>query len=201
MIRIVVFAFAMFISGCAVFEAGDLPKTTLADSSGFSGPKPTLSYSLEAMTGGMSSNKASSKSARKEIDEDVLIVLEESSRFGRISTEANASDIHLDLVLTGDSNEAAIIPAFVTGFSFYTIPSWVTIKYELVATAKRADGLERKYVVSDSYKLVQWLPMAVVFPFKSLAVINDLRKNMVARVISDMEVDGFFSGAGRIAEN
>jgi hypothetical protein len=193
MFKIVVFALTFSASGCAIFEAGNVPKTTLAAPADLSVPKPTLSYSIVAMTGGLSSNKESSDSVKEDIEEDFHSVLQESAIFEGISGADEPSDIDLDFVLTGNSNAASLIPALITGLSFYTVPSWATIDYELVATAKSSDGLVRQYAVSDSYKLVQWLPMLFVYPFKSFQVVNDLRKNMVAKVLTDMGKDGFFS--------
>ncbi len=63
-----------------------------------------------------------------------------------------------------------MVPAIITGLSFYTIPSWATENYEVVANVTKGTRA-KEYRIEDSAKIVQWLPMVFVFPFKSLSEI------------------------------
>lgn len=73
-----------------------------------------------------------------------------------------------DLIVTGkaidESDSAAMVPALITGFSLYTIPSWATLNVHLVVDVKRS-GKDYKYDLKDHSTMVQWLPMMFVFPF------------------------------------
>lgn len=180
------------LSGCAVFDGEQIPKTTLAPYSGPAESKPSVAYSSTAM-GGLSSTKELPEIAQNMIEGELLSVLESSDYFSRISKKDGDADIVIDVKMTNSGNPAAMIPAFITGFSLYTIPSWATDNFDLVANVKRKDGLQKEYVLSDSATLVQWLPMIFLFPANNFSVIPDVRKNMYAKVLADMNKDGFFS--------
>lgn len=180
------------ISGCAVFEGGQVPKTTLSAYENTANSKPSLSYSSLAM-GGLSSVKELPETTQSIIEGELLSVLESSGYFGRISKKDESADLSIDVTLTNSGNPAAMIPAFITGLSLYTIPSWARDNFNLVAKVERKDGLKKEYVLADSATLVQWLPMIFVFPAKNFSVVPDIRKNMYKKVLADMKEDGFLS--------
>lgn len=192
MFRILIVALMLSISGCAVFDGGLVPKTTLGAYEGAADAKPTLSYSTLAY-GGFSEGQEMPEVAQITIEEEFVAVLEESNYFKNISKEGDSKDINIDIVLTNTGSPAAMIPAIITGLTLYAIPSWATDNFEVVAKVKRSDGLEKEYTLDDSTTLVQWLPMIFVFPFKNFSVIADVRKNMYKKVLSDMKEDGFFT--------
>lgn len=196
-LKILVVAVSITVSGCAVYEGGKVPKTTLAVYDNSNAPKPTLSYSSLAM-GGLTETLKLSETNQAIIEGELLSVLENSAYFARISRQDSiitdkASDISLEVTLTNTGSPAALIPAVITGISLYTIPSWATDEYHLVAKVKRTDGLEKEYIMDDSTTLVQWLPMIFVFPVKGFSVVPEVRKNMYNKMLSDMQEDGFFS--------
>jgi hypothetical protein len=180
------------ISGCAVFDGGQVPQTTLSQYVDDGMPKPTLSYTAQAL-GGLATPKELPEATQHIIEGELLSVLESSGYFARISKHDEAADISVQVRLTNTGNPAAMIPAVITGLSLYAIPSWATDNYEVNARAERRDGLTKDYVLKDSATLVQWLPMIFVFPAKNFSVIPDVRKNMYRKLLSDMQDDGFFS--------
>lgn len=180
------------LSGCAVFEGGKVPKTTLASYEGDSNAKPTIAYSSTAM-GGLSKVQKLPDTTQSVIEGELLAVLEEANYFSRISKVDESADIKLDVVLTNSGNPAAMIPALITGFSLYTIPSWATDNFNLVVKAERKDGMIKEYTLADSTTLVQWLPMIFVMPAKNFSLVPEVRKNMYRKVLDDMKNDGFFS--------
>jgi hypothetical protein len=191
MLRILAVVLMVTISGCAVFDGGQVPKTTLSAYEGNDASKPTLSYSSTAM-GGLSSTKELPEAGQSIIEGELLSVLESSDYFSRISKKDESADVSIEVTLTNSGNPAAMIPAFITGLSLYTIPSWATDNFNLIAKVERQDGLKKEYTLADSATLVQWLPMIFVFPAKNFSVIPDVRKNMYKKVLSDMKEDGFF---------
>lgn len=194
--RVLAVLLVVTISGCAVFDGGKVPKTTLSAYEVNGASKPTLSYTSMAM-GGLSSTKALPEAGQSIIEGELLSVLESSGYFERIAKRDDSADISIDVTLTNTGNPAAMVPAVITGLSLYTIPSWATDNFNLVAKVTRKDGLKKEYTLADSATLVQWLPMMFVFPAKNFSVIPELRKNMYRKVLSDMKNDGFFSGGGK----
>jgi hypothetical protein len=181
------------ISGCAIYDGGKVPKTTLSAYEANGAAKPTLSYSSMAM-GGLFSTRALPEGSQSVIEGELLAVLESSGYFERIAKHDDSADVSIDVTLTNSGNPAAMVPAVVTGLSLYTIPSWATDNFNLVAKVTRKDGLEKEYAMADSSTIVQWLPMMFVFPAKNFSVIPEIRKNMYRKVLSDMKDDGFLSG-------
>lgn len=198
MFKSLTLALVLVISGCAIFDGENVPKTTLSKYENNGTPKPTVSY-LSLAKGGLSSSNKLPESTQSIIEGELLSVLEESNYFGRISKQDNSADINIDITLTNSGNPAAMIPAIITGLSIYAIPSWATDNFNLIAKVERKDGLKKEYTLADSTTIVQWLPMIFFFPANNFSVVPDVRKNMYKKVLSDMQKDGFFTYDSNIA--
>lgn len=192
MLKPVLVALTIFMSGCAVFEGGKVAKTTLPAYEGATESKPTLSY-VSLARGGMSTAQDLPENVQKTIETELVSVLQSSEYFSKVTKADSSADISIDIVLTNSGNPAAMVPALITGLSLYTIPSWATDNFNLVAKAERKDGLKKEYVLADSTTLVQWLPMIFAFPAKNFSVVPEVRKNMYRKVLADMKADGFFT--------
>lgn len=99
-----------------------------------------------------------------------------------------------DLVVEGTSyiefDSAAMIPAFITGLSLYTIPSWVTSKIKMSARAQKGT-LAKTYEAEDSFTMVQWLPLIVALPFANpITMGKDVEKNAFQTIVVRMKADG-----------
>ena len=189
--RVAVLLVVFMISGCAVYRGNNIPEVTLADIAGTEEQRVSASYSSTAF-GGMPSPRKLPNGIQNRISGELRSVLESSDFFGRISKGDESADIKMDITVTSSGSLAAIIPAVITGMSFYVIPSWATDNINVVAKVERADGLVKEYVLDDSIKLVQWIPMAFAFPRNNFSVVTDVRKNMYRKLLSDMRDDGFF---------
>jgi hypothetical protein len=177
----------VLLNGCAMYKVGDLPQAQLAPST-TSLISPSLTYSLQAemkMFGTQKVPEFGLKKLRSEFETASW----ETGYFSQTSSYGPNADIQLSMMLTDSGNPAAMIPAVITGLSFYIIPSWATDNFELRVSAK-ANGVSKTYVVKDSTRIVQWLPMAFVFPFHNFSTVTDVRKNMYKTVIQRMQRDG-----------
>lgn len=187
---IVVVIVLSVITGCAMFAGEKVPETTLVEPAAGNQAKPKLSYQFNAI-GGLSGPKDLPDAVEQKIKIELLEELQKSQYFGNITENTSDSDIELNVTLTNTGNPAAIIPALITGFSLYTIPSWATDRFEVKGQAKNKNGLEREYVLNDTTTIVQWLPMLFAFPFNNFSVVKDVRANMYRSVIQQMYEDGF----------
>ncbi|NKI16509.1 hypothetical protein HCU74_03640 [Spongiibacter sp. KMU-166] len=194
MVRILAVVLVLAISGCAVFDGGMVPKTNLIpyDENGYK--KPNLSYSSTAI-GGVFSQSELPGAAQSIMEGELFSVLESSNYFSRIAKKDDSADINIDVTIINKGNPAALIPAAITGATFYIIPSWATDQFNVVAKVERKDGLKKEYTLSDTATIVQWLPMMFVFPVKNFSVIPEVRKNMYKKVLADMKADGFFNAS------
>ncbi len=161
------------------------------------GQKLTIAYDITAM-GGLFSTDNSPEHVQSIIAGELLQTLEQSNYFSRISKTDDQADISLSIKITNTGTPAALIPAFITGLSFYTIPSWVTDNFEVTAIAKNKQSFSKEYALTDSTTLVQWLPMLFVFPVKNFSVIPEVRKNMYRNILSQMKNDGFITNNSTI---
>ncbi|WP_020589151.1 hypothetical protein [Desulfobacter curvatus] len=183
----------LIVSGCAVFEGGNVPETHLIPIAEMDEPKPSISYDINAM-GGLFSTGNLPEHVQNIIAGELLQTLEKSNYFSRISKNDEEADLNLSVTIKNTGNPAAMIPAFITGLSLYTIPSFATDNFEVRAVAKNRQGHSKEYVLSDTSTLVQWLPMLFVFPVKNFSVLPEVRKNMYRNVLKQMKDDGFISG-------
>jgi hypothetical protein len=179
---------AMLLSGCAGFRAnqlGDANKLALKSSA----PVKTKVFSRWHMAAGTKGDDSALNllaAMGKKHFEDALrtadcCVLVES---------LNEADLVVDGTVYNDVDPMAWLPAVITGFSLYTIPSWVTDKVHVAATATKGDT-RKTYELKDQMTLVQWLPMLVALPFtgnpfRNGAEMNDnLYQHLVLRIKQD----------------
>ena len=186
---IAILAFAMSLSGCAVFKGGNIPETTLTPPEQAKAMKPSLFYSVIA-------NGIFFRSGNLPDTEQNLIagelaqVLKESNYFSAIMQDGRDADINMSVTMTNTGSPAAMIPAFITGLSLWTIPTWMTEYYEVKTTVKTKNGQTKEYEMSDSAIMVSWLPMILVAPVKNFSEINKVRENMYRNLLMRMKDDG-----------
>lgn len=203
LLRTVSFVFliaVLSLSGCAIFRANDLPEIGTLPGPAGSAPKPTVGYVFNAVSD-MSGTRVSNENVRAIQEGEFVEVLRESGYFASLEKGKNAGkdiQISIDLVNSGDSS--ALVAAVITGLSLYTIPSWATDTFEATCKVTTADGKSREYKFTDSAKLVQWLPMLFVFPFKNFGEVTDLRKNIYKNLIVKMQADGILPKPGKPAK-
>lgn len=186
--------FSLSLSGCAVFSGENVPMAVLTPLDKTDQQKPSVAYEVTSMGGVLSVDK-SPEHIQSIIAGELLQTLEQSDYFSRISKADGQADISLSVQMKNTGTPAALIPAIITGLSLYTIPSWGTDNFEVTAVAKNRQGLSKEYVLTDSATLVQWLPMAFVFPFKNFSIVPEIRKNMYRTILAKMRDDGFIANA------
>ncbi|NTV70852.1 MAG: hypothetical protein HGA71_11980 [Azonexaceae bacterium] len=183
---IVVAGMLFLLQGCAGFHANNIEKVN-ADQLRTSSANKVKVYSRWDF-------KTDSANAQV----NAVNVATYKKRFDEVLTAANCCVIvaapgEADLVVDGvgydENSKAAIIPALITGFSLYTIPSWVTINFHVTVNAQKG-SVKRNYDVKDSMTMVQWLPMALAFPFANpFPMEKELGDNAIRNLILKMKQD------------
>lgn len=184
---ILLFTLCAVCSGCAVFKVGDLPQARLQSPSP-NNSKLTVSYNLRARANVFSEADMHPKyqeKLRKELGE----ALRKTGYFGRVSQTDKNADLKLSVLFMERGNPAAVVPAFITGFSMFTIPCWATSHQEITITAKNGD-LSKTYRAEDSARMFIWLPMAVLFPFHNFSTATDMQENMYYTLLEQFRRDG-----------
>lgn len=185
------------LSGCAVFRSNELPEFGSLPGPATATQKLRVGYEFSS-TANMGEKKPQHENLRATQESEFVGVLRESGYFASVE-KGQGKDITISVELVETGNPAAIAAAVVTGLSLYTIPSWATVNLEATCRVTTADGRTREYKLKDSATLVQWLPMMVVFPFKSFSEMEDLRKNIYRNLIVKMREDGALPRSGQRA--
>lgn len=189
MLRAIFIILLLLGSGCAVFDDNQIPDIVLPAKTIANDQKPSVSFKSLAMSG-LTKRKAYPEKTQTKLAKELQSVLEDSNYFSNVSADNPSADISISAEVIDHGNQAAMIPAIITGFSGYTIPSWATNNFDITATVQKPGQDNKEYNAIDSAKLVQWLPMAFLFPVKNFSVVPEIRKNMYRKILSEMDKDG-----------
>lgn len=201
LVAALVFVTSLVSTGCASFKQNRLPEINGFAAAPAGSVKPSATYSF-AYTYKIVGEGQGPENARVALSQEFAHVLRESAQFANVSEAASGGDMHIDAHLHNYGNPAALIPAFITGFSFFTIPSWATDRWRLTATVNTPSGDQRSYTLEDSHVLVQWLPMIVATPFKFPGqVIPEVRRNIYRNLVKTMRDNGDLEGQSRLTSS
>jgi hypothetical protein len=176
----------LLFTGCASFSKNQLPKVTLPQLNE-NDNKPSTSYSFSSGVE-LFGKQEHSEIIRKQLEDEFVMVFKESGYFAALTPEGQA-EIDIEVRLLNSGTPAAMIPAMITGFSLYTIPSWATDHYIVTAKVKTSDGKVRKYELKDAMLSVQWLPLILLTPFikNPFSVSKEIRQNIWRNLILKMQ--------------
>jgi hypothetical protein len=179
----------LLFTGCASFPRNHLPSVGNLPRLTESTNKPSASYSFSSGVD-LFRKQEHQENVRKQLEDEFVCVLRESGHFASLAP-GDQGDMNIEVRLVNSGTPAAMIPAFITGLSLYTIPSWATDTYTITAKVRAIDGKMYTYELEDSMTTVQWLPMIVVAPFKNMvSVSKEVRRNIWRNLILKMQEDG-----------
>lgn len=129
------------------------------------------------------------KSDQKRILSDVI----KDSDCCEIVNEKDEANIFINGAFHNETSDTGMVFAMITGFSLYTIPSWMNVKMRISAKAQNGK-ISKEYNLDDSMLFAQWLPFIVVpiFAGNQTTVEAEVNKNLYKTLISQMKKDGFF---------
>lgn len=187
-IKSIIITAAIGLSGCAAFQANNLPDLSNVDRIVPVSTKTRIFSRWDFNTSKSEEIRAATAAIHKKDFEKAILAS------GCCEVVESLSDA--SLVISGEvmdhSSSAVLIPAVITGISLYTIPSWVTEKIDITVLAESGNK-SLNYELEDSFKLVQWLPMAFAFPFTGGPIKNSerLRENTYNNLVYRLREDGF----------
>lgn len=145
----------VLVSGCATFPSNQVPEAR--ESNNLYDKTTLMTYTI---------TKTSTTFSDLSDNDDELI--SQMDKYGwkiKEQLSEKKGTPHLDINLSVSTDPLALIPAFLTGYSLYTIPSWATYEYKMTADFTDKSGEEHRYELHEKSTLVQWLPMIFAFPF------------------------------------
>ena len=169
LLKILTVVFVCVLSGCAVFQGNEVSDNHAIPTLN-NGKQTLLTYNIEGNV------EDKQEEYLKEIAEKYGYRLQ----WGHAK---NNGTPHLDINLSFRRNGAAVVAAFLTGLSLYTIPSWQTQNYELKVSLSDGKNIDHSYKSNDHTTLVQWLPMVFAFPFAPPFTAED---KVIERMYRDM---------------
>ena len=180
-------------SGCAAFRANDLPAVDKAEVAVKSATK-TKVFSRWSIESDSSLVNDQTRAAAGAIHKNYFDAALKESDCCIVVEGPTEADIVVNGKAINENNPAAVIPAFITGFSLFTIPSWATVTIHIQAEAK-SGLMSRNYDLSDSITMVNWLPMIFVLPFADnpISAGKAVDENTYRTLVLKMKQDGFFN--------
>lgn len=175
------------LNGCAVFQLHDLPTATLPPAGPYT-QRPSVGYDLLAQSTTMNTVDYQEPALEK-MRGDFEQALLKTDYFSQVTSGKKDADIFLDVYLHESGSPAAMVGAFITGLSYFTIPSWATLHQEIRITPKDQDGAQT-YIANDRARIVMWLPMILAFPFRNMSEATEMKENMYHTILQEMKNDG-----------
>ncbi len=182
----------LMLTGCAGFKKNKIsfvenypPDITVEKKYG-------LKLSFHARTR-IAKEKVLPEKHRVKLEKEFLEVLEESGLFDSRLGKDKASTLVMEVDFLNFGNPAAMVPAFVSGYTFGVLPCWATDNYTLTVKVKTGDEQIYRYEMNDALLSVIWLPMILTTPFKPpWKIAKEVRQNMYKKLVMDMKRDGIF---------
>lgn len=188
-----ILALSITISGCAGFAGKRLPEVTSQSvQAPAAATKAPFAFTYQFGKANFGDNLENTTVNAVDLNSDYVKVflesLRQSGHFDEAKTHAN---LKIDVRLIEVANPNAIIGAMITGFSIYTIPSWMTIEQHFLVKVTHK-GKVFNYTLVDEMTFVQWLPMALLFPFNNpfKGVPQAIQENAWNNLITKMKADG-----------
>ena len=180
----------VFGPGCAAFKANNLPVVS-NDQFKIDNSNKIKVFSRWTLQTNNSMANDQTRAAGAAIHKDYFEKALKESGCCDIAEGPTEADVVIDGVAYDENNPAAVIPAFITGLSLFTIPSWVTAKVYIAAKATYS-AKETNYDLSDSMTMVQWLPMIFAMPFTGtpMTVGKEVDSNVYRNLVIELKDDG-----------
>lgn len=187
---LVVLILCFTLSGCASFKRNRLPSITELPKLSKEDNRPHVTYSFSSGVE-VFGKQEHLENVRKILEEEFLDVLRESGYFASLEIEGDHGiKIRARLVNYG-SGIGATISGAISGATLCVIPGWATDGYKATVRVNAADKKEHEYILDDAMTTVFWLPMAVVYPFKTPQTVGaEVRKNIYRNLLIRMQQDG-----------
>lgn len=184
-----VVASTVMLQGCAGFRANNIPVVT-PEQLKFDAAQKTKVYSRWEVKStanklNVQTTVAMAVVAKKQFEDQLKL-----TNCCVVVENLNEADVVLNVTSHNDNDPGAMMGAVLTGLSLYTIPSWATINFHISADVKKGDK-SFQYDTKDSMKMVQWLPMALMFPFADpFTMEKAVGENVQKTLIANMKRDG-----------
>lgn len=176
------------MSGCAGFRENNLAQVKPEDMQMKTATK-TKVFTQWSIHTAQKAAYAGPAAVNKEIFEKILIGC------GCCDVVQNANEA--EVIVTGETYPEAAggtgkLGAVITGATLYVIPSWITTGRHISAVVKKGE-VTRSYDLHDSMTMVQWFPMALLFPFANpMSMENEVVKNVYDTLLVNLKQDKFF---------
>lgn len=180
---------ALLSSGCVALKANKLPQVSALDMKAAQQKTKVFSrWHIDTQSSLVNDQaKAMGAAVHKKYFDDAI----QASLCCVLVEGPSEADVVLDGVAHDENNPAAMIPAFITGFSMFTIPSWATATVHITADAKRGE-ITKRYDLSDSVTMTTWLPLLLAMPFMDLPIPagKQVDENTYRNLVFQLRADG-----------
>ena len=131
------------------------------------------------------------KSVESSLEKKCVKRLKGSGLYSRVGTDITNPDlsIHIDMA---DEGQGSMGMAFLTGLTFYLVPSFTTDTYKLKAEVTNRHTDEKMIVELEEF-ITQWQQIFLLplLPFKMLPVVNSRVQNTIFDHLAIESFDGY----------
>ena len=108
--------------------------------------------------------------------------------------EKGEADITISGGFYNETSDTGVYFAYLTGFSLFTIPSWVNAKLRVSAEVNKGK-ITNNYEIKDSVLIAHWLPFILAMPFREnpIKAENNVTQNLYKNLLLKMEKDQLFN--------
>lgn len=180
------FVIFFLLSGCIGIRSGKV-----ADASVKISPSSAKKMRIYAKIIYSSSFPAGKKAAVEVVHKKLFSDAIQETNCCIITNDQSSSDVVLEGSFLNESSGLALIFAVITGYTLYTIPSWINAKSRITAIVT-VGKTQKLYNISDSSLMVQWLPFVLAMPFREnpIKMEQKMNVNLYRNFVSQMRQDG-----------
>ena len=178
-------------SGCISVRENKNPKIQAENFKISTTKKPNVFIDLNFHSSMFSQNKQSIIDKAKSDQKKMFSKIIEESDCCNVVDDQEKSNLVINGTFYNESSDTGIYFAYLTGFSFFVIPSWINSKMKISVQANNGK-ITKDYVFEDSVFIAQWLPLVLAMPFRTSPIKDEsgVNKDLYKSLLLKMKEDG-----------
>ena len=178
-------------SGCISVRENKNPKIQAENFKISTTKKPNVFIDLNFHSSMFSQNKQSIIDKAKSDQKKMFSKIIEESDCCNVVDDQEKSNLVINGTFYNESSDTGIYFAYLTGFSFFVIPSWINSKMKISVQASNGK-ITKDYVFEDSVFIAQWLPLVLAMPFRTSPIKDEsgANKDLYKSLLLKMKEDG-----------
>ncbi|MCF1489303.1 hypothetical protein LZ838_18325 [Pseudomonas sp. AA27] len=176
---------ALLLGGCVSYSTGDLPPVgTWPPKASVEAVKPNA-YLRNTSLFKANNNPATAAAGAQALmwEKTLTETYQESGRFTQVTTQKGTADLYAESTLT-NHEQFVVASAFITGFTFFIVPSTAKNTFTLETVFKDKDGKEIGRV-SKSESVRTWMQLVLIVGLPFQADTRDVVRELARSTLDE----------------